>query len=221
MAILLGNASSTNGTGLSATITGFAVVDLPCRIMIVATSVRRTANSISSITCNGKSFSSLGVVTGTNTEVEVWYLLMPDVGTYDVTVTWTGATPNEHAAGAFVYYGVHQTSPFGVLASTTGNSAAPSIAVASGENEVVIDAVSQQGSNAGAVALTVGANQTQLWQDAYVTTPKANSTTGASSYEAGAASVTMSWSSSASSNWAIGGVSLKPAPIATQSWCDV
>jgi hypothetical protein len=217
MAIAVGNTASViqasyTNTG---TIAGFAIEARMHRILVVHASIGRAGPAVTSITHNGRSLSWLGTVTnGSDIRLETWYLLNPDVGTYDISITLAGSS--EFVAGGTVFYGVHPTSPFGTIASATGSSTTPSVAVTSGANELVIDIMGARGTSSdGVPTATVGANQTALWNVAAEPSVKSTRVRGAGSYEAGAASVTMSWTLSFSAIWAIGGVPLKPAPITT------
>jgi len=137
--------------------------------------------------------------------MEFWGLVSPPSGTANVVVTLGGNTDGI-AVGVTTFTNVNQFAPLGSFASAQGKSATPSVSTTSAAGELVLDTVAFKDG----LALDVGANQTQLWSAAN----SANKVRGAGSTEAGAASVTMSWSqpSSTIKEWAIGAVSIKPAP---------
>lgn len=118
-------------------------------------------------------------------------------GTYVVSVnlddTW-----DEYNVGILTYNGVHQTVSVGTAVTASGNSATPSVVATSAAGELVVDSVTL-GGNSGAPHVS----QTQRWL-------QATSTGGGMSEEAGAASVTMSWSQT-SGRWTIAAVPLKPS----------
>lgn len=118
-------------------------------------------------------------------------------GTYVVSVNLVD-TWDEYNVAILAYNGVHQTVSVGTAAFANGSSGTPSVVVSSATGELVVDFVTF-GGGSGAVHVS----QTQRWL-------QATSTGGGSSEEAGAASVTMSWTQS-SADWTIAGVPLKPA----------
>lgn len=123
-------------------------------------------------------------------------------GTYNVIITWSSAA-QEFVLGASSWHNVHQSSPLGTAATATGGSSTtPTVNVSSATGEVVVDMLEVDNG----VTMTVGAGQTQRWQFR-----QASHTSGGCSSEAGAATVTMSWTLGSTDFWAITGVSLKPA----------
>ena len=142
---------------------------------------------------------------GDNARVELWYLLAPATGTNDIVISQSGA--NDVVGGATSWTGVDQTSAFGPTAVANGTTSPATVDVTSASNEVVVDVVGTR----NAATLTVGAGQTQRWNLGVGVID------GGGSSEPGAATVTMSWTLSGTFEWAIAGVSLRPAGAAT---CD-
>lgn len=164
------------------------------------------------VTYGGVALTNLGV-TVVGPRMEIWRLLNPTVGTATVSIT-PFSTTRVCMGFAASYTGVHQTTPEGTFASATGTSTAPSVNVSSGTDELVIGCVHQfQASE----TLTAGAGQTSLGEDT------ANDTVvfthAGASQEAGAGTVTFSYSASASDDWTIGGISLKPSVTLTLDNC--
>ncbi len=121
------------------------------------------------------------------------------MGTANVVVQ-TGTSVTISAA-ATTFYGVDQTTPFGTVAKTGGTgNAITGVAVSSAAGEVVVDAVAIRDRS----TLGAGAGQTAL--ATRIGTGPETMHTGIST-EAGAASVTMSWtaggSGSGAGEWAI------------------
>ena len=143
----------------------------------------------------------------------MWYLKNPPSGTANVTVNLLGLT--NAAAGAVSFSGVDPINTFGAIASdsSTGTGTTnPSTTVASGTNNLVIDAVALEGD---AGALTAGAGQTQRWTA--TTGGAASNIRGVGSTEAGAASVTMSWTKANTAKWAILAASINVNPVPSLS----
>lgn len=120
------------------------------------------------------------------------------------TGTFTVIQQSQEWAGHIVvteWTGVDQTTPLENWNYATAESATPSVAITSETGAVVIDVLIT-----GSAAATVHESQTQIYNQ--------DSTTGTVlcgvSKEAGAASVTMSWSIS-STYWGLGGCSINPA----------
>ena len=87
---------------------------------------------------------------------EVWSLVNPTVGTNDLTIFWSSAG-QPISFGANSWYGVSTGNPISATASTTANSSLGSLSVASSTGNVINDFIATE------EALTVYANQTQLW----------------------------------------------------------
>lgn len=140
-----------------------------------------------------------GITNGFN-RVEQWRLIAPATGANTVLVTITSVV-EALTAGAVSATAAHQTTPVGTQATASGTSTDPSVAVAAATNDLVVDAV-----QTGALTLTVGAGQTQRWNNV--------TNSGAGSTKPGAATVTMSWSTPLSDDWVIAGVAIKDVAVA-------
>jgi hypothetical protein len=156
--------------------------------------------AITSITYGGTAMILIGSRIQDDHEVAQYQLINPPTGAQTVSVTFASAISGA-VGGSISFTGVNQTTPTGTFAAANGKSSTPSVTVASAAGEIVIDTIE---FDSGATTLTVGAGQTQRWS-------RHPYNWGAGSTEAGAASVTMSWTPNASDNWAIGAVSVKPA----------
>ena len=191
--------NSSSGTSLSWSHTTTTNSD---RILIVGVSWRGTG-SVSTVTYNAVSMTSIGSASGpNNTKMEMFRLVSPSTGTNTVQVTFTGSIDGS-VGGSYTFYNAHQSS-FGTFASNTGSAGVSpaTVDVSSASGETVVDCVSWDRSP----AMTAGGGQTERWDaddngDADIR--------GGGSTEAGATTVTMSWTGG-SEGWAIGGVSVKP-----------
>ncbi len=147
--------------------------------------------------------------------VEIWTLLAPALGSGSVDITL--ASPTTIVAGATTYSGVNQASPFGAPVTATGNNALPSVSIAGGTGNMVIDTVGAMRASGN----TVGPGQTENF--------KQNQGTGLidlfglSSREVGTGTVVMSHSfTSVNNNWASIAVTINQAvanvpPVLTAS----
>ncbi len=177
------------------------------------------AVSVSGVTYNGVAMSSVGVVNNGDVFTQLFRLVAPATGSNTIAITMTGAVDQTLTGGGVSFTGVDQTTPLGTWASATGNSQTASVNVSSATDDIVVDHVSD-----ASLALSVGAGQTERYNvsdDGGTAVPG-----GAGSTEAGATTVTMSWSIALLSiGWAIGGVSVKAASAAATpgriSWAEL
>ena len=180
-------------------------------IVEVTSSHGGAGDPVTSVTYGGQNLTLLGSANLPNAEsADIWYLLAPPVGTASVVVTLTGSC--HFVAGATDYFGVDQATPLGTLVTATGNSSTPSLTVASAAGQLVIDSLIAQGDVAPIAPS--GPGQTQLWSQ--TTGTSAGDALGGGSDQAGASSVTMSWTQSSAKNWALAAVPLiSAAPVTT------
>lgn len=148
----------------------------------------------------------------TSVRTEMWYRVAPPTGSCTVQIQISTSTGNRRIVGGAVSYtGVDQTTPFGTGADNSGFSQNASVDVSSATGDVVIAVIGKRDS---AQAISVGSGQTQRYNDQSTASTTADNVIGASSTEAGAALVTMSWdwvTSGVNKAWAIVGASLKPS----------
>jgi uncharacterized repeat protein (TIGR01451 family) len=191
------------------------------RLLVVGVSFNTTGNAASSVTgintstAGGgtKTFNSANSIVfdpGNNFRVEIWYLVAPNTGTNTITVTInkTGGGGNKLGVvvGAVDFTGADQTSPIRGSQTASGTSARPSVTIASGNSEMVLDTI----ATGTTVTATVAAGQTQRWNAASTGNPASHDVLGVGSTQPGAASVTMSETLSASTAWSDEAISIRP-----------
>lgn len=168
------------------------------RLLVVGVSIR------GAVTVTGITYAAVALTKirhdapGGDVRSELWYLVAPATGANNVVVTMSG--DQSFAAIAQTYTGVHQTVPKGTDVGSTGSGTAVTVDVTSATGELVIDVVTRQASGG---TFTEGASQTK--RQTHTTQPG-----GSMSEEAGAATVTMSWTIS-SEDYAQCAVPFKPA----------
>jgi len=196
--------SSTNG---GSSITVSHTTSGLNRLMLVGVSLNNDdSETVSSLTYNGTNLTLVGTQTESDdARIEIWQLVAPDVGTYDVIVTFNTSLKRQGIAGVMTFIGVNQASPLGVFAGDNNNSGTnATVNVSSSTGEVVFGVVSCESCG----SLTEGPGQSEHWY----TIEGGGKTLGAGSTETGATTVTTSWSMGSSDDWAVGGVSIKPVP---------
>jgi hypothetical protein len=139
----------------------------------------------------------------TNVRVWVYGLVAPSVGANNLAFTYSGASTGRTVIAVRSFTGINQGAPIGTIVSGSGSGGGVTVDVTSAVNELVVDmCLSRSGTT-----LTVGAGQTQrVNQESAV----ANQI-GASSDEAGAGTVTMSWTIGTPDEWVSVGIPLKPS----------
>jgi len=187
------------------------------RILVVGVNIFSSVDpfpTVSSMTYAGQTMIFLAaqnddVAPNTRIRSEMWYITAPATGANNIVITFSAIL--RAVAGGMSYTNVNQTTPFGTAATATANSMTPSVAVSSAAGELVVDTVGIRENPAVNQTLTVGAGQTQRYNLRSWTSGTNNNVVGAGSEEAGAASVTMSWTPFDARPWAIVAAPLKPA----------
>lgn len=156
-------------------------------------------------TYNGASLSELinSVNVAANVRVRVYGLVAPATGTNNVAFTYNAASTGRTVVAIRSFTGVNQSTPLGTLVAATAAGGTRTVNVASAVDELVVD----MGLNRAGGTVTVGAGQTQRVNQASAVADQV----GVSSDEAGAATVTMSWTSTGGDEWVLVGIPLKPA----------
>jgi hypothetical protein len=193
--------SSNSGTNNGSSLT-WSHTNTAGDFMVV--SVTTKDKPLTSVTYNGTALTQAGVKVRNSMRVALYYMVAPATGAHNVVVTVSGGN-TEIDAGAETYIGVDQASPVSGYVDASGQSSTATVNVTSATGDLVVDA-------AGPIQTTisVGAGQTQRHNR--VGTNNANG----SSTEAGAGTVTMSWTLASSKDWCICALSMKrndPVPI--------
>jgi len=169
--------------------------------------------AVTSCTYNGVAMTLLSTVSNGGAHgcrATVYTMTDPPEGPHNVVYALAGNCTN--AATAQAWTGVDPDNPRGIPVTATGNNVTPTVAVVSEADEVVIDACAVAGFGGDTIAL--GAGQTDIW---HANAGAGASLMGATSYEAGAALNTMSWTLNNARNWATMAWALKPiVPYATR-----
>ncbi len=171
----------------------------------------QTGTTVSGVTYNGIAMTQVGAHNdaGPSRRVEMWSLLAPANGTFNivVTVTLPAAGTVGVAAGATTFTGVDQTVPLGTFVSANGAGIAYSqLDAPSVVNGMVLDTVAVGGNR----TVTVPAWQAQQWNQN--TGGGGTDVTGTGSTRAGAPSLPFSETfTGGNSNWSMGAVSINPS----------
>lgn len=140
---------------------------------------------------------------------ELWRLIAPTEGANTLAATYNNVGPTAKVViRALSYTGVDQTTPLGALASASGYTTTATVNVSSASAELVSDMGVCMSAGA---TLVVGADQTSRYE---LDTGESGIAAFGFSDEAGASSVTMSWSGWVTDYWMIGAVPIKPTGAA-------
>lgn len=173
------------------------------RIALVMTATHSGNAAPSTVTFGGVAMTQLADYSGNYRRVCVYYLLNPSSGSNTVVVNWGSALYYGCGVTCLTYSGVHQTDTFRTYSGQTGSTSPVNKTISSADGDLVIDAISEWGDG-----LACDAGQTQR----YLVNNSSLISMGASE-EAGASSVTTTWTKSGTgdANNAIYSFSIKPA----------
>lgn len=172
------------------------------RLVVVGISWGLSSASIASLTYGQMPMTQIGTRTNTTKDINMalWMLVAPPTGAQTIRVAFSGQVGDNAIGGSVSFTNVNQTTPTGTFSSSVGGGPGISVTASSGPDELVIDTVAADSNPSG---MTLGSGQTQLWK-------LGPGRWGLASVEPGAASVTMSWTETGSSDdWAQGAVSIK------------
>jgi len=186
------------------------------RIMVIDVSGRSFtvwgAGTITNVTYNGKAATSLGFIqspNGNNAVVQTFYVLNPDVGTFNVSIT-TNARARAKIA-VRTYYNVNQTNPFRTASLGSGATTPASLTPVSAVDDLVVDAVAVNGAGTITGPAT-GQTQRYLSDISLGGGPDSQKATHAGSDKPGTASTTsMSWTITNGKDWAMLAAAMIPA----------
>jgi len=206
LAIVVGTSSVTQDTDGGTSTTQAVTIAQATDYLLIRVAMHdtgATVGTISGVTVNGAAAVQIGTVKDASNSVRVglWGCVAPTTG--NVVATYATNNPEEVILTTTQFSGVHQATPTGTAATATAATGTATVNVTSAPGELVVDAVGVFGGSR-----TVGAGQTVEFAFSVIA---ADFGMGGSD-EAGAARVTMSWSSVADV-WAIVSVPLKAKQI--------
>ena len=99
------------------------------KILVVGITSYGNSKHVNTITYGAQTLTKLKAVTSSGTygtDNELWYLINPTTGSHNVYVTLSGSS-SMLSGGSATYYNVSQSTPFGNVAATSGNSSSNTI----------------------------------------------------------------------------------------------
>ncbi|CAB4151727.1 hypothetical protein UFOVP594_30 [uncultured Caudovirales phage] len=180
-------------------------------IIIVGTGVRDATDAdrpVVSVTYNGDALIPIRADDNTTDNIasELWYRVNPDIGTFNVVVTFTNTTTTA-GAGAISLSGVDTSSPIDAQNGTTGSSAASSVNVVTvADNAWIVDTATTTEISSSDITPT-GTGKSEKYEIS-LTSDNVNGGTIGPVTPAG--STATGWSWTGTEGWSISAVSLKP-----------
>ena len=209
MAVVAVSASSSDNDNNPTTLSASHTIAGTDRLLLVGVSIWNSDQSddfVSSVTYGGTSLTKIGHhFRGNDSRVEIWALLAPTVGTANIIVTFNQQIDDGAGFGAISFTGVHQSSPYGAMATNDADSGTASLTMSSANDELVFAVMASERQDA---LPTAGTGITNDWRYKWSGN---NRLVGAGGTKAGAASVNTSWSLDDSDDWAMAGLSIRPS----------
>ena len=201
------------GTGTSVTyaVTVSSGSDLALAVGVSLEYATFATEDVTGVTFNGVALTQVNadVLSGdAYTQVQMWRLVNPAVGTFNVVVSLTNASGGGVITGACSMTGVHQTTPVGTAVSQVSTSATSlSATVGSvGSDDLLVDALAADSN----VTVTPG----EASQTSRVTGSLAGKNTLGMSTRPGSAGAAMSWSWTGARPSCLLAVAFKPSAVA-------
>lgn len=197
--VLTGSSSNARSSGAVTSLT-WSHTSNGDPLFVLTAMTNAGVGDVTGVTFNGVALRRGGMLLdGTTARYTWWHLQSPGTATANVVVSLTSS---------YIAAGAHNVQNARLdlegasgFAHTSGNSTTPSKTIDSATNSLVIDLVI---SNVANQTFTQGAGQTLVFSQVDATTNQK----GATSTEAGAASVVMSWTLGTSGTWWMVGLSI-------------
>ena len=130
----------SSGTTAGASLTISHTTSGTDRLMLAGVSINNDRfETVSSITYNGVPLTYVNSETrADDARVEIWELVAPPVGTYDVVISFSATLLRYAVAGVTTFTGVDQTDPLGLFVGNNATSNAANLTVPSAAGELVL-----------------------------------------------------------------------------------
>ena len=201
------SSGTTGGTSLSLTHTTSGSE----RLMLVGVSINNdNLETVASISYAGMPLSLVGSVNhqgsgGDDSRVEIWKLVDPPVGTQELLVTFSADLLRYAVIGAVTLTGVDRVDPLGPFASSYADSASASVTVPSAPGELVLAVFSCE----TCTSMSFTPPGVGRWG---LVAGGGNTIGAGATVDGSGAQTTLNASLGSSDHWAMGGVSIRPAP---------
>jgi hypothetical protein len=160
--------------------------------------------TVSGITANGRALTSGRVQTRGSMRSEIWYLVSPDVGTYNVVMTTVGAT-DDRKISVLHLLGVNAINPTDAVNSAGGTASPITVNNTTTKTNSIVVACTMNYTNTAALTPSTG-----------IATQVTNDTSGTTSFAVGhtkiittPAATTTAWTKTGTDDWSISSVSFR------------
>jgi hypothetical protein len=170
--------------------------------------------TVSSITYNSISLTYVNSETQSDdARVEIWKLVNPPTGTYDVQITFNADLRRYAVGGVITFTGVDQSDPLGTFVGNNATSNSANVTVPSAVGELVLSVFSCE----TCTSVTFSPPGVQHWN---ISAGSGNEFGAGSSIEGASPQATIFAYLGTSDHWAMGGITIKPASIFTPTPYD-
>jgi len=175
--------------------------------MLVGVSINNdNYETVSSIAYNDISLTYVNSETQSDdARVEIWKLVDPPTGTHNVVITFSADLKRYAVGGVITFTGVDQTDPLGTFAGNNATSSSASVTVPSAIGELVLGVFSCE--TCRSVIFSLPADE--QWN---LSAGGGNEIGAGSIVDGVNPQLTISASLGKRDHWAMGGISIKPAP---------
>jgi hypothetical protein len=178
--------------------------------MLVGVSINNdNYETVSSITYDGVPLAYVDSQTQSDdASVEIWKLVAPPTGTYDVVINFSANLKRHAVAGVITFTGVDQTDPLGTFAGNNATSNSASVTVPSAPDELVLGVFSCETCR----SVNFSSPADEWWN---LSVGGGNEIGAGATVEGASPQVTINASLGKRDHWALAGISIKPvSPIA-------
>jgi hypothetical protein len=175
------------------------------RLMLVGVSINNDNHeAVTSITYNQIALTLVGLEEQSDdARVEIWSLLNPPTGTYDVLINLSADLKRYAVAGVITFTGVNQANPLGTFVGNNATSNSASLTIPSGANELVMAVFSCETCESVSFVQPVE----EHW---YLVEGGGREIGSGVTYASDGSQVTLNATLGARDHWALGGISIKP-----------
>lgn len=177
------------------------------RLVLVGISWQDSADeeTLDSVTYDGTAMTLVG-----STPLSAIYSLVnPPTGSKSIVATWSGSNVKGAVGASASFTGVNQTAPLEAAVTGTGHSTSPSVN-ALGLPATIFSLVGVDAASS-TVTLTAGSGMTQQWNDNAGSSGALTLTQGGASTRAASGGArTIGWTLSASRDWGLVAVAIRP-----------
>jgi hypothetical protein len=174
--------------------------------MLVGVSINNDYyETVTSITYNNDPLTYVNSETQSDdARVEIWKMVDPPIGTYDVVITFSRDLKRHAVVGVITFTGVDQITPLGEFAGSNATSSSVSVIVPSESDALILSVFSCETCR----SVSFSSPADEWWN---LSVGGGNEIGAGATVEGASPQVTISASLGKRDHWALGAISIKPA----------